>query len=158
MPSGSPAWSPRGDQIVFNGLKNGYSDLYLFCIETGELTRLTEDLYDDVESAWSPQGDRIAFASDRPPVAEEQTDTTFTYGEYDIYVLDLSTGNIQPVVNDDGKMDYLMNIIVGGTGAFEGATGMLLGITPGRGTEDPVDGISLPDSILKLMKGYVLIR
>jgi hypothetical protein len=66
-------------------------------------------------------------------------------------------GNIQPVVNDDGKMDYLMNIIVGGTGAFEGATGMLLGITPGRGTLDPVDGIWLPDSILKLMKGYVLI-
>jgi len=99
----SPAWSPRGDQIVFNGLKNGYSDLYLLCIETGELTRLTQDFYDDVESTWSPQGDRIAFASDRPPTAGEQKDTTFSYGEYDIYVLDLSTGDIQPVVQSEGQ-------------------------------------------------------
>jgi hypothetical protein len=82
----------------------------------------------------------------------------YKFNEEDsFYAFDGIMGNIQPVVNDDGKMDYLMNIIVGGTGAFEGATGMLLGITPGRGTLDPVDGIWLPDSILKLMKGYVLI-
>lgn len=83
----------------------------------------------------------------------------YSFNETDcFYAFDGIMGNIQPKVNDDGKMDYLMNIIVGGTGAFEDATGMLLGITPGRGTEDPVDGIWLPDSILKLMKGYVLIH
>lgn len=99
----SPAWSPRGDQIAFNGLRNGYSDLYLLHLETGELTRLTEDLHDDTDPAWSPKGDRIAFASDRPPDDEEPPDTTFTYGEYDLYVLNLSTGDIQPVVQAEGQ-------------------------------------------------------
>ena len=56
-------------------------------------------------------------------------------------------------------MDYLINVIVGGTGAFEGATGVLLGVTPGRGpNQDTGYGVALPDSILKLMRGYVLIR
>lgn len=78
--------------------------------------------------------------------------------EDSFYAFDGIMGNIQPKVDDDGKMDYLMNIIVGGTGAFEDATGILLGITPGRGAEEEVGdyGISLPDSILKLMNGYVV--
>jgi len=82
----------------------------------------------------------------------------YSFNEEDsFYAFDGIMGNIQPLANDDGKMDYLMNIVVGGTGAFKGATGMFLGITPGRGTEDPVGAISLPDSILKLMNGYIIV-
>ena len=99
----SPSWSPRGDQIVFNGLRNGYSDLYLLQIETGDLTRLTEDWYDDAEPVWSPQGDRIAFSSDRSSTPAEESDTAFAYGDYDIYIMDLSSGEIQPAVMAEGQ-------------------------------------------------------
>jgi Tol biopolymer transport system component len=99
----SPSWSPKGDQMVFNGLRNGHSDLYLLQMETGELTRLTEDWYDDAEPAWSPEGDRIAFSSDRPSASAEKTDTAFVYGEYDIFIMDLSTEEIRPVVTTDGR-------------------------------------------------------
>lgn len=78
----------------------------------------------------------------------------------DIYTYDGITGNYKPELTDgdDGKMDYLINVIVGGTGAYEGATGMLLGMTPGRGASTEVsEGISLPVSILKLMEGYIKI-
>jgi hypothetical protein len=78
----------------------------------------------------------------------------------DIYAYDGVVGNLAPELEDgdDGKMDYLINVIVGGTGAYEGATGMLLGRTPGRGAgTEVVDGISLPVSILKLMEGYIKI-
>lgn len=76
----------------------------------------------------------------------------------DIYVYDGVVGNIEPKENDDGKVDYLINVIVGGTGAYEGATGMLLGRTPGRGKSTDVnDDLSLPVSILKLMQGYIKI-
>jgi hypothetical protein len=80
--------------------------------------------------------------------------------EGDIYAWDGIMGNIQPVVNDDGKIDYLLNVIVGGTGAFENAGGILLGITPGRGPVQPTaipSPFKWPDSILKLMEGYVEI-
>jgi hypothetical protein len=75
-----------------------------------------------------------------------------------IYAYDGVVGNLESADGDDGKMDYLMNVIVGGTGAYEGATGMLLGHTPGRGKNTGVaDGVKLPVSILKLMEGYIKI-
>ena len=77
-----------------------------------------------------------------------------------IYAYDGVVGNLEPYDADidDGKMDYLMNVIVGGSGAYEGATGMLLGRTPGKGANTEVSGgISLPVSILKLMDGYIKI-
>jgi hypothetical protein len=74
-----------------------------------------------------------------------------------IYAYDGITGNLEKET-DDGKMDYLINVIVGGTGAYEGATGMLLGRTPGRGKNtEAAEGVSLPVSILKLMEGYIKI-
>jgi hypothetical protein len=74
-----------------------------------------------------------------------------------IYAYDGIVGNLE-AETDDGKMDYLINVIVGGTGAYEGATGMLLGRTPGRGKNTEVtEGVSLPVSILKLMEGYIKI-
>jgi|WetSurMetagenome_2_1015567.scaffolds.fasta_scaffold231596_2 hypothetical protein len=75
-----------------------------------------------------------------------------------IYAYDGVIGTLEPDSGDDGKLDYLINIIVGGTGAYEGATGMLLGKTPGRGKSTEVgDGVKLPVSILKLMSGYIRI-
>ena len=76
------------------------------------------------------------------------------------YAWDGIVGNLAPYDEnlDDGKSDYLINVIVGGTGIFEDATGLLVGYTLGRGSSGPVDSIELPDSILKLMEGYVNIQ
>jgi len=62
----SPSWDPSGRRIVFSGLdRKGNTDLYILDTETRELTRLTNDLFDDRDPAWSPSGDRIVFSSDR---------------------------------------------------------------------------------------------
>ena len=99
----SPSWSPSGDRIVFTGLKNGQADLYLLENETGQLTRLMEDAYDDVEPVWSPEGQRIAFTSDRPVESTEPNDSTFTYGDYNVFTLDLAGGAISAVVVAEGQ-------------------------------------------------------
>ena len=99
----SPHWSPLGDRIVFTGLKNSRADLYLLEYETGKLTRLTEDPYDDVEPVWSPDGRCIAFTSDRPIENVENPDSSFTYGDYNLFILDLSGGAISPVVVAEGQ-------------------------------------------------------
>jgi hypothetical protein len=73
----------------------------------------------------------------------------------DIYAFDGIMGGIEPVTNDDGKIDYLVNIIVGGTGRYENASGILIGRTPGRGSND---GTSSPRSLIKIMQGYINLK
>jgi len=79
----------------------------------------------------------------------------------DIYTYDGIVGNLAPAT-DDGKSDYIIEVIVGGDGIYTGATGMILGYTFGRGEAAVPEGqtlpISLPDSILKIMEGYILIK
>ncbi len=84
----------------------------------------------------------------------------YTLKDGNIYAYDGIVGNMEPNDEkvDDGKMDYLINVIVGGTGAYEGATGMLLGRASGKGkSTEVIKGYSLPVSILKLMDGYIKI-
>jgi Tol biopolymer transport system component len=61
----SPDWSPDGKRIVFNGIKDGMSDLFIWDIEKKSLTRLTEDIAVDQNPVFSPSGSWIAFESDR---------------------------------------------------------------------------------------------
>jgi hypothetical protein len=82
----------------------------------------------------------------------------------DIYAWDGIMAGVQANDVDDGKIDYLLNVIVGGTGRYENANGILLGRTPGRGAEVPPDGsntpfpLALPTSILKIMEGFINIE
>ncbi|MCH7760718.1 PD40 domain-containing protein [candidate division TA06 bacterium] len=81
----TPSWSPDGEEIVFVGLKDGSSDLYLLTIATGDLTRLTQDRFDDRDPSWAPEGQRITFVSDRPL----PEDTLWHYGQYAVYLMDV---------------------------------------------------------------------
>jgi Tol biopolymer transport system component len=83
----TPSWSPSGEEIVLVGLKDGSSDLFLLKMETGDLTRITHDQYDDRDPSWSADGQKLIFVSDRP--LEE--DTLWQYGRYGIFVMDMGT-------------------------------------------------------------------
>ncbi|HEX7117647.1 MAG TPA: hypothetical protein VF212_02610 [Longimicrobiales bacterium] len=86
----SPAWNPRGDGLVFEGLSTGgYSDLYTLDFRTQQRTRLTADAYRDKDPDWSPDGGSIVFASDRSAFGAD--------GYANLFLLDMSTGAVRPV-------------------------------------------------------------
>ena len=80
----------------------------------------------------------------------------YTVKEGSIYAYDSVAGRVSTTT--DGRKDEILNVIVGGTGAFEGATGIWVGLTQGQGKVSEVaPGRKLPQSILKLMNGYVRV-
>lgn len=70
-----PAWSPDGSLIAVAGVTSNMlsrgTNIYLFDVETGELTNLTFGRATGANPAWSPDGSQIAFISGRfnPQVA-----------------------------------------------------------------------------------------
>lgn len=83
----SPSWAPDGQRLAFAATHfGGARDLYTLSIDSGELTKLTNDLYDDRDPAWSPDGRAIAFSSDRT--------ASGLHGAHNIFTYTLATGEI----------------------------------------------------------------
>ncbi len=79
----SPQWSPNGDQIAFSALSDsGVSDLYVLQLPSGELRRVTSDVYEDLDPTWLPHGQALVFSSDRGPHGVE--------GAHNLYRVELS--------------------------------------------------------------------
>ena len=56
------------------------------------------------------------------------------------------------------RNDILINVVVGGTGRYEGAVGILSGTAEGSGDAKEVKpGFFLPEGLLKLLSGYIKI-
>jgi Tol biopolymer transport system component len=60
-----PAWSPRGDSIVFTGLRSGDFEIYSIRPDGSGLQQLTHDHGNDAHPIWSPDGGSILFTSSR---------------------------------------------------------------------------------------------
>lgn len=88
----SPAWSPDGSRIVFEGLSTGGdSDLYVMDFRTQQRIRLTADPYRDRDPDWSPDGRSIVFASDRTAFGAD--------GHVNLFVLDLHESDVRPLTH-----------------------------------------------------------
>lgn len=88
----NPAWSPEGNKIVFSGSSDGFSDLWMYHLETDSLRQLTDSKYADLQPVWSPDGQSIAFISDRGPDTNLES---LRYGEMVITLMDMESGDLK---------------------------------------------------------------
>jgi len=89
----NPTWSPDGRYIAFSALVEGFTDLFMYDLQTDRLKRVTEDPFSDLQPAWSPDGTAIAFVTDR----FSSNLTLLEIGNYDLALLNPETGEIERV-------------------------------------------------------------
>jgi TolB protein len=89
----SPAWNPKtGQSVAFVSDRAGTPQLYLMNADGTNAQRIDlADMGYVIDPAWSPNGQLLAFSWRRPS------------GNYDIYVMDVSSRKILEITRDAGR-------------------------------------------------------
>ncbi len=95
----SPAFSPDGKEIVFQGYNDGINDLFIVDLATGKLRQLTNDKFAEMQPQWSPDGKTLVFATDR---AEDSDLELLKFDAWKIATMDLATSRIELLPNQAG--------------------------------------------------------
>ncbi|MGH7657346.1 MAG: TolB family protein, partial [Gemmatimonadales bacterium] len=78
--------------MIFSGMaESGLSDLYRVRLPGGELEKITDDPYQDIDPSLSPDGTRLVFASDRTAGGRE--------GAVNLFILRLDSGEISQLTS-----------------------------------------------------------
>lgn len=86
-----PAWDPTGNRIAFVVGPHERADLFVVDLETGALSRLTDDEVLNGSPSWSPDGRRLAFSSNRDA------------GNVDVYRIDADGTGITRLTSHDAE-------------------------------------------------------
>lgn len=112
------AWSPDGETVAFSGLKNGYSDIYLYNLSSKQLTQLTDDGFSDYQPSFSHDGKKLVFSTDRVAL---QSDSRSVDIPMNMAIIDLETkeitninifqgaNNLNPQFSADDKQIYFLS-------------------------------------------------
>ncbi len=111
-----PAWSPNGENMLLLGQDDGISDLFLYNFKTQKTTRLTHDLYAEMQPSWSHDGKNIVFSTDYYYLKRELYPIKYHIGVLDVQTLKKThpsilpgANNMNPQYNADGSIIYFLS-------------------------------------------------
>lgn len=93
-----PAWSPDGRQLAFRSDRDG-GGLFVLDLSSSEVRQVTRQGY---LPSWSPDGRRLAYSTREFTRVEERPVT-----DSRLHVVDVRTGNAQPVAFDGPQIDAI---------------------------------------------------
>jgi len=88
-----------GTKIVLSGQKKVGNDIFIYDLETEELTQITADNYFDGQPRWSPDGTKILFTSER--IVNGEKAHVFYGINKNIFYYDLNEDQFYNVTDDD---------------------------------------------------------
>lgn len=114
----NPTWAPDGKNITVVGLVEGQVDLFSVNIRSGEVDRLTNDIYSEMHPRWSEDGSYIVYSSDQLSREDGRNNGRWYFN---LARLDVSSGaitnyevfpgadNLNPVIDTAGNLIFLSN-------------------------------------------------
>ena len=115
-------YSPDGRNMIFSGVRDGKTDLYLYHVIGNRQEQLTFDQFDDLDPSFVDGGRHIIFSSDRTDdTLRTKADVALVNGSKDIFLFDLQTRSpiltrltatpdadeVQPMQFDSTKYTFL---------------------------------------------------
>jgi hypothetical protein len=100
------SWSPDGRTLAFSGASGGISDLYLLDVASGQVRKLTDDRFADLQPEWSPDGRSLAFVSDRGLGNDL---TQLVQGPMSIWLLDVESRQMRELTPGDKEAGDRIN-------------------------------------------------
>lgn len=95
----SPDWSKNGKNIVFSAITDGFSDLFIYNVESDSLKRLTESLQYEADPHFSPDGQKILFSIEDTTGSPLHPNSPYGSTPSELAILQLSTGDISIITN-----------------------------------------------------------
>ncbi len=95
-------YAPDGRRMIFSGVKEGRSDLFLYQVIGNNQEALFTDIYDDLQPQFLPDGERVIFASNRPDdtLRIEVPNEPFER-QLDIFIYDLNRNELEQVTQTE---------------------------------------------------------
>ncbi|MEX0968131.1 MAG: hypothetical protein WD077_12900 [Bacteroidia bacterium] len=82
----SVCYLPAGDQLMMSAISQGQSDLFIYDMAFRELTRITNDIYDDLQPAVNSDG-RVLFLSNRKEEQSAEGEDSLQFTALNIFEL-----------------------------------------------------------------------
>lgn len=101
----SVSWSKNGKYLAFIASDLDQSDVYLYDLDTKELSNLTQDVFTDLNPVWAPNSELIYFISDRgenlDPESRKHSKKMWKHdiSKSDLYSIDINTKEIKRITN-----------------------------------------------------------
>ncbi len=103
----SPKFSSNGNKVVFQAVdQKGFSDIFILNLNGNDLTRITNDIYDDRDPAFGINNNQILFSSDRTAGKYQKNYNLFSFNlnTHKIkYITYFNFNNYSPVISPDKK-------------------------------------------------------
>lgn len=104
------SYSDDGKKMIFSGVNQGQTDLYLYMIIGNRQERLTDDIYDDLDARFINGSNAVIFSSNRPDdTLRKEMPIELLPNDHDIFIYNIGSKSLEQITftpNVDERQPY----------------------------------------------------
>lgn len=94
----SCSYNIKGDKIIFSGVNNSQTDIYLYSVLGSSQKQVTDDIYDDYDPKFIPNSNEIIFSSNRGGLKSKKANVP-NKNTFDLYKINFRNRKLTQITN-----------------------------------------------------------